>query len=64
MVKNLAFFLFLLLTFYTNGQSKKPDFQSQIDSILIVKPTTYKGINSFLRPFRKDTTKLNFNPKI
>lgn len=58
MVKNLAFFLFLLLTFYTNGQSKKPDFQSQIDSILIVKPTTYKGINSFLRPFRKDTTKL------
>jgi tetratricopeptide (TPR) repeat protein len=63
MVKNLAFFLFLLLTFYTNGQSKKPDFQSQIDSILIVKPTTYKGINSFLRPFRKDTTKLKILTK-
>ena len=50
--------LFLSYSFILNGQNKKPDFKTQIENALKVRPITYKGINSFLRPFRKDTTKL------
>jgi sensor histidine kinase YesM len=41
-----------------NAQRKKPDFKVQVDSILNKRPLTYKGINKYLRPFRRDTTKL------
>lgn len=58
MRKILVLFLFFSIVNSTNSQKKKPDFSTQIDSILKVKPITYKGINSFLRPFRRDTTKL------
>ncbi len=37
---------------------KKPDFKKIVDSILVSKPKTYKDINLFLRPFRRDSTKL------
>ncbi len=52
------FFVLCFVFFGTNGQKKTPDFSAQVDSILKVKPITYKGINKFLRPFRRDTIKL------
>ena len=58
MVRFFTLFLFFSLVFSLNAQKKKPSFLTQIDSILKVKPITYKGINKFLRPFRRDTTKL------
>lgn len=52
-------YLFIFLFFCANAQKKnKPDFNIQVDSVLNVKPTTYKDINNYLRPFRNDTTKL------
>lgn len=39
-------------------KEKKINFTIQIDSILKTKPTTYKDINDYLKPFRNDTTKL------
>jgi len=53
----LAFFL---LGFFSNAfsQKKTPDFQKITDSILVVKPSSYKSINNYLHPFRRDTTKL------
>ena len=58
MLKRLTISLFLCFSLAVIGQKKTPDFKKQIDSILKVKPITYKEINSFLRPFRRDTTKL------
>ena len=58
-MKNIIIcFLFCFLFHQTNGQKKKPDFKIQIDSILKKRPITYKGINNYLRPFRRDTAKL------
>ena len=54
-------FLFLLFVSFFNAtyaQKKKIVFNTQIDRILKAKPKTYKNINSYLRPFRRDTTKL------
>ncbi|MCI2229368.1 tetratricopeptide repeat protein [Polaribacter sp. MSW13] len=56
MVKFLI--LFFSIIFSVNAQKNKPEFTIQIDSVLKTKPITYKGINKFLRPFRRDTTKL------
>ena len=58
MTRILTIILLFSCSFIINGQKKKPDFKTQIDSILKVKPITYKSINSFLRPFRRDTIKL------
>ena len=58
MLKKIFFFLSLMLFCAISAQKKKPEFNTQIDSILKVKPKTYKDINAFLRPFRRDTIKL------
>ena len=58
MVRHFTLFLFFSLVLSINAQKNKPNFSNQIDRILKVKPTTYKGINTFLRPFRRDTLKL------
>ena len=58
MIKNLLFFCFCFFFISVNSQRKKPDFKTQIDSVLSVRPITYKGINVYLRPFRRDTVKL------
>ncbi|MGJ8743385.1 tetratricopeptide repeat protein [Polaribacter sp.] len=50
--------LFFSSTFAFYGQEKNPVLTNELDSILKVKPVTYKGINSFLRAYRRDTTKL------
>ncbi len=50
--------LFLCFASISFSQKKKPEFKKVIDSILIVKPTTYKKINYYIRPFRRDTVKL------
>ena len=48
------------LMFNINAQQKSIDIQQRIDSVLILKPETYKGINDILRPFRRDSTKLQY----
>ena len=58
MIKILSFFFACFLFVSVNAQKKKVDFFSQIDSVLKTKPITYKGINNYLRPFRRDTSKL------
>lgn len=58
MPKILLFLMFYFFISVTTAQKKKIDFNTQIDSILKTRPTTYKDINSYLRPFRRDTTKL------
>jgi len=58
MKKFLLIFIFLFTALTVCGQQKKISFTKQIDSILVKRPVTYKGINDFLRPFRRDTTKL------
>lgn len=58
MVRILSVFLFLFFFISTNAQKKELDFNTQIDSILKVKPITYKDINLYLRSFRRDTIKL------
>ncbi|PQJ80050.1 tetratricopeptide repeat protein [Polaribacter porphyrae] len=62
----MRFFILLLafsMPFLASAQKKKPDFNTQIDSILKTKPKNYKGINSYLRPFRRDTSKLKILAK-
>ena len=58
MIRILSFFVFLFFFISANAQKKKVDFNVQIDSILKTKPKTYKGINHYIRPFRRDTSKL------
>ena len=58
MIRIHTIIILLSLPFISYGQKEKSDFKTQIDSILKVRPITYKGINSFLKPFRKDTIKL------
>ncbi|MHB0755702.1 tetratricopeptide repeat-containing sensor histidine kinase [Polaribacter sp. M15] len=58
MQKLWLFFVLGFFFFHTNGQKKTPDFTAQISNILKEKPVTYKGINNYLKPFRRDTTKL------
>jgi tetratricopeptide (TPR) repeat protein len=58
MFKNVSLIVFCFIFISTNAQKKKADFNTQIDSILKKRPITYKGINTYLRPFRRDTTKL------
>lgn len=58
-MKNWKLFIALIFIFLqVNGQNKKPDFNTQIETILVERPTTYKEINSYLKPFRRDTVKL------
>ena len=58
----LRFFLFIVFilgSFSTLFSQNKPsDFQRITDSILVLKPSSYKNINNYLHPFRRDTTKL------
>lgn len=49
---------FILFYAYNFSQKKLPNFQKIIDSISLTKPKTYKKINGYLRPFRRDTIKL------
>ncbi len=58
MSRTLFYIFFFSFYISINAQKKKADFNVQIDSILKTKPTTYKGINNYLRPFRRDTSKL------
>lgn len=57
-MKRVLLILCLLTVLSGYSQKKKPDLTEQIDSILLSKPTTYKAINYYLRPFRRDTTQL------
>ena len=54
----LLSFFFISVTTKIYSQKQHPYFQKTIDSILTEKPKNYKEIKHFLRPFRKDTTKL------
>ena len=58
MARILLFFLLCSFFNTTFSQKQKVDFNTQIDRILKTRPKTYKGINLYLRPFRRDTTKL------
>ncbi len=59
MNKYILIFLFSLILFGNiSAQKKKVDVQKRADSILSIKPKTYKEINAILRVFRKDTTQL------
>lgn len=58
MSRIFSLFIFSFLFISVNAQKKKADFTIQMDSILKTRPNTYKDINSYLRPFRRDTSKL------
>jgi tetratricopeptide (TPR) repeat protein len=59
MNKSILIFIFFLISFGDiSAQKKKVDIQKRTDSILNIKPKTYKEINAILYPFRKDTTQL------
>ncbi|NNC70932.1 MAG: histidine kinase [Flavobacteriaceae bacterium] len=53
-------FIIIFLLDSSFAQSKKPSLEKRIDSILKIRPETYKEINDIIRPFRKDTTQLRF----
>ena len=53
----LIVFSFLELCY---AQKKKPSLEKRIDSILKIRPNTYKEINGIVRPFRKDTSQLRY----
>ena len=58
--KRSIIFLLLLMSIFYKGytQEKKTKFDKATDSILIAKPESYKTINNYLHPFRRDTTSL------
>lgn len=58
MTRAISFLIFSFFFTVANAQKKKVNFNTQIDSILKTKPSTYKGINNYLRPFRRDTSQL------
>ncbi|MCF6348078.1 MAG: tetratricopeptide repeat protein [Flavobacteriaceae bacterium] len=59
MNKFILIFIFFSISFGNiTAQKKKVDVQKRADSILKIKPKTYKEINTILRVFRKDTTQL------
>ncbi|MAD97411.1 MAG: sensor histidine kinase [Flavobacteriaceae bacterium] len=58
MKKISLFLVFLFASTIAFSQSSKPSLQTQIDSILVKRPIEYKGINDYLRSFRRDTNKL------
>ena len=61
MKKLLYFFLVFSFIFEcVYAQKKRPSLEKRIDSILELRPTTYKEINDIVRPFRKDTTQLRY----
>ncbi len=40
--------------------TKRPSLEERIDSILKLRPKTYKGMNDIIRPYRKDTAQLRY----
>jgi len=60
----LLIIVFISLSTIGYSQNKEKYFQQAIDSILILRPTSYKTINGYLRSFRKDTVKLKSLIKI
>ena len=50
----------IILCTFGHAQKKKPSLDERIDSILKLRPVTYKEINDIIRPFRKDTTQLRY----
>jgi len=59
LVRTILFTIFLFGFFLTAySQKKTADFQKVTDSILVVKPNSYKSINNYLYPFTRDTTNL------
>ncbi len=60
MKKLSLLFLITFLCLSKNGfaQKKRLTVQQAVDSIVLKKPTTYKGISNYLRQFRRDTIKL------
>lgn len=57
-MKRRLLLLLLIFSFFGYAQNKKIDLQSASDSILTIRPKSYKEINSYLTSFRKDTLKL------
>ncbi len=61
MNKSIFFLIYFLISFgIISAQKKKIDIQKRADSILTIKPNTYKEINTILYIFRRDTTQLRF----
>ena len=61
MTKYLLYFILILFSFTnTYAQKTKIDLQQRTDSILTLRPETYKEMNDLLRSFRRDTTQLQF----
>ncbi len=58
MKKKLLLLVFVCVFTNVFSQRKKLTLQQAVDSIVLKKPTTYKGISKYLRSFRRDTTKL------
>lgn len=51
--------IFLMNTlFFVNAQENKVNFEKVTDSILVNRPDSYKAINNYLHPFRRDTSSL------
>ncbi len=61
MNKSIFFLIYFLISFgIISAQKKKIDIQKRADSILTIKPNSYKEINTILYIFRRDTTQLRF----
>lgn len=58
-MKKIFLILIVLLDFgVIVAQKSRPSFQERIDSILANRPIEYKGINDYLKFYRRDTVKL------
>ncbi len=58
--KKVFILLLSILSLFSNvyAQENKIEFDKATDSILISRPKSYKTINNYLHPFRRDTTSL------
>ncbi len=61
MIRYLLFtFIFFNILVHLNAQKKSINIQQNVDSILKVRPITYKEINDILKYYRNDTLKMRF----
>lgn len=55
------FTLFLSLWLLPGTAQEIPkDFARLTDSVLLLKPSTYEGLDAFLRPYRRDSVLVNY----
>lgn len=54
----LTYILLFNFSFLVISQKKKPDLEKRVDSVLILKPSTYKQIDKILKPFQRDSVKV------